>query len=389
MSSAPPNLKHDLRTPLNHIIGFCEMLIEEAEDEGATQRKVLIPDLQRIHGAGRRLLGVINDLFDDSIPEAERLKESHIHHEVRTPLSHLIGYTELLQEEAGELGDQACLDDLAKIHSAAHRLLELVLSNIGSGCFRIHHPAHSDHHPPVDLLHKKPLDGSPEESRGEAGSLHLGNILVADDDSSNREMLARRLRRLGHTVDTAENGKQAVAMLRSGRYGVLLLDIEMPEMDGYEVLTHLSSNPPPANLPVIVLSASDDSDRIAHCIALGAEDYLPKPFDPALLQARIASSLEKKRLRDQEAAYLQTIQREKERSDDLLHVILPPNIAAELKTNGEVRPRRIDNVAVLFSDVVGFTSYCENRDPESGPLRGPLPRSEDDEREEHAGTLSG
>ena len=95
-STDPPSssLKHELRTPLNHIIGYCEMLIEEAEDETSGEgSQALLPDLRRIHHAGRRLLGVVNDLFDDSIPEAERLEESHLHHEVRTPLNQIIGYT--------------------------------------------------------------------------------------------------------------------------------------------------------------------------------------------------------------------------------------------------------------------------------------------------------
>src|SRR6187402_3383078 len=98
-----PSLKHELRTPLNHIIGYCEMLIEETGDaatSGVEPQGSLLPDLQRIHSAGRRLQGVIDDLFDESIPEAERFNESRIHHEVRTPLNQIIGYSELLQEDA-------------------------------------------------------------------------------------------------------------------------------------------------------------------------------------------------------------------------------------------------------------------------------------------------
>ena len=356
----PPGLKHELRTPLNHIIGFCEMLIEEAGDqEPAASRIALIPDLKRIHEAGRRLLGVINTLFDDSIPEAERLKESHIHHEVRTPLNQIIGYTELLQEDAADFNDQACVNDLAKIHTAALRLLELVLDNFGGKRFTIDPAERLDPYSPVTLLLKEPE--IPDQT---ARSQQLGTILIADDDSSNREMLARRLRRLGHTVSMAEHGRQAVEMIRSQSFDLLLLDIVMPEMDGYEVLKYLQANRS-SHLPVIVLSASDDSSKVAHAITLGAQDYLPKPFDPVLLQARIASCLETKRLRDREAAYLAAIQRERDRSDDLLQVILPASVAAELKAKGEVRPRRVENVGVLFADVAGFTHYCDIRDPET------------------------
>jgi class 3 adenylate cyclase/CheY-like chemotaxis protein len=368
MEPSPPSLKHELRTPLNHIIGFCEMLIEEAQDQAQAEspgRSQLIPDLERIHEAGRRLLGVINNLFDDSIPEAERLEESHIHHEVRTPLNQIIGYTELLQEDAAEFNDPACVDDLAKIHSAALRLLDLVLVNFDGKRFPVDATERHDPGHPVSLLHKEPAIPDALAPGASAGAKHLGAILVADDDAANREMLARRLQRLGHAVSMAENGRQAVEMIRAQPFDLLLLDIVMPEMDGYQVLKYLQANRPAAHLPVIVLSASDDSEKIAHSIKLGAQDYLPKPFDPVLLQARIGSCLEKKRLRDREAAYLQTIQLERDRSEDLLRVILPADVVAELKAKGEVRPRRIENVGVLFADVAGFTRYCDNRDPET------------------------
>lgn len=363
--SSSPSLKHELRTPLNHIIGYCEMLIEEVGDADGDERTELVADLRRIHGAGRRLLGVINDLFDESIPESERLDESHVHHEIRTPLNQIIGYAELLLEDATANGDKAGAADLGKIHFAARSLLDLVMANFDSGRFAVEGGDRPGADQTVTLLQRsgdEPADGGPVDR----GSRHqVGAILVADDDASNREMLTRRLRRLGHTVDSAEDGRQTVEKIRSGNHDLLLLDLVMPGMSGYAVLEYLRANPPASCLPVIVLSASDNSAKIARSIELGAEDYLPKPFDPALLQARIDSSLEKKRLRDREAVYLRTIQQEKERSDDLLHVILPADIVAELKTSGEVRPRRVENVAVLFTDVVSFTSYCAIRDPET------------------------
>ena len=368
METNAPSLKHELRTPLNHIIGFCEMLIEESQDQAPDDpsgRSLLIPDLERIHEAGRRLLGVVNTLFDDSIPEAERLEESHIHHEVRTPLNQIIGYTELLQEDAAGLDDQACVDDLAKIHTAALRLLDLVLANFGGKRFPVAASERLDPGQPVGLLYRVPAIPGTLAVDDRTRSQNTGHILVTDDDSGNREMLARRLRRLGHTVSMAENGRQAVEMIRAQSFDLLLLDIVMPEMDGYEVLKYLQVNRPASHLPVIVLSASDDSKKVAESIKLGAQDYLPKPFDPVLLQARIGSCLENKRLRDREAAYLKMIQLERDRSEDLLKVILPADVAAELKVRGEVRPRRVENVSVLFADVVGFTRYCDNRDPET------------------------
>ena len=356
--SPSPGLKHELRTPLNHIIGFCEMLIEESEDDAspAAEQEEWLLDLRRIHAAGQRLLGVINELFDESIPVSERLDESRIHHEVRTPLNQIIGYAEMLHEDAVTREHPSMAGDLEKIRQAAHQLLGLMMANFGAADPRAGLSAKPE--PSVNILHKDNDDATTRTTHG------TGSILITDDDATNREMLARRLERLGHAVSTAAGGSEALEMIRTGSYDLLLLDVVMPGMSGHEVLAHLQVNPPPSSLPVIVLSASDDSGQVARCIEEGAEDYLPKPFDPALLQARIDSCLEKKRLRDREVMYLRMIEKERERADDLLHVILPANVAAELKATQEFRPRRVDNVAILFADVVGFTSYCEKRDPE-------------------------
>lgn len=357
-SSSRPSLKHELRTPLNHIIGYCELLIEESEDDPDIVT-LLLPDLHRIHSAGRRLLGVINELFDSNLPHAERLDGVRFHHEIRTPLNQIIGYTEILLEDSADMPGRKFEDDLEKIRSAAHRLLDLITENFGSEGIPLDGSEHLDPEQSVNLLHRESTLPDADGRTYEAG-----DILLADDDAANREMLTRRLQRLGHTVSTARNGREVIEMIREKSYDLLLLDIFMPEMNGYEVLEHLQANPPPHSLPVIVLSASDDSDKIVRCIEIGAEDYLPKPFDPSLLQARIESSLEKGRLRDREAEYLRTIESEKKRSDDLLHVILPASVAAELKETGEVKPRRIENVSVLFADIVGFTSYCQRNTPE-------------------------
>jgi signal transduction histidine kinase len=113
------NLKHDLRTPLNHIIGYCEMLIEQAQDDGLD---IFLADLNRIHSAGERLLRVVDDLCD---PVAHRkIDEVAMHHEVRTPLNQIIGYAEMLQEQAEDLGHDSFVSDLQKVHTAGRRLLD-------------------------------------------------------------------------------------------------------------------------------------------------------------------------------------------------------------------------------------------------------------------------
>ncbi len=131
-----------------------------------------------------------------------------------------------------------------------------------------------------------------------------GHILVVDDNAVNRLTLARSLEMQGHTVTLAEGGQQALEMVRAESYDVVLLDIVMPDIDGFQVLEHMKADQSLRDIPVIVISALDDVESAVRCIDMGAEDYLPKPFDPVLLRARLRASLQKKKLRDLEVAYL-------------------------------------------------------------------------------------
>ncbi len=150
-----------------------------------------------------------------------------------------------------------------------------------------------------------------------------GSILVVDDNEINRDLLIRRLERQKYTVDTASDGREALSMIRKGDFDVILLDIMMPIMDGYQVLEHLKSDLSLSHIPVIVISAIEDFNSIIRCIKLGAEDYLTKPFNSVLLKARIKACLEKKHLYDQQKEYQQAIQRERELSQRIQRSFLP------------------------------------------------------------------
>ncbi len=189
-------------------------------------------------------------------------------------------------------------------------------------------------------------------------------LLIVDDNEDNRYILNQRLRREGYrNVLQAEDGVEAMDILATRDVDLVLLDVLMPKMDGYQVLERIHSDAELRNIPVIMISAVDEMDSVIRCIELGAEDYLPKPFNRNLLKARVGASLEKKRLRDQEASFLKRIDAERKRADDLLHAMLPRDIVHELKTTDTVAPRRHANVGVLFCDVVDFTRYCDERDP--------------------------
>lgn len=190
-------------------------------------------------------------------------------------------------------------------------------------------------------------------------------LLVVDDNEANRFTLKRRLQRDGYeNIVEAEDGLQALDMLRQRPIDLVLLDLAMPGMDGYDVLSQMKSDMDLRDIPVIMISADDKLDSVVRCIELGAEDYLPKPFNAVLLKARVGASLEKKRFKDQELVYRNRIEEERRRSDKLLHAMLPIAAVHELKADNTVAPRRFEDITVMFCDVVNFTAFCDRHSPE-------------------------
>ncbi len=197
-------------------------------------------------------------------------------------------------------------------------------------------------------------------------SNNQATILIVDDNEDNRYVLERRLNREGYAnITMAENGQQALQALAERPHDLILLDIMMPEMDGYQTLEHLKSDMALRDIPVIMISAVEEIDSVVRCIELGAEDFLPKPFNAVLLKARVNACLEKTRLRNQESSYIERLESESRHADRLLHAIFPSGVVQELKTTNNVQPRRFENVAVLFCDIVDFTDYCDRHSPET------------------------
>jgi len=191
-------------------------------------------------------------------------------------------------------------------------------------------------------------------------------VLIVDDNEDNRFTLSMRLEACGYgNIITAENGREALERMRRGPVDLVLLDIMMPELDGYGVLEELRTDTALRGIPVVMISAIEDMNSVVRCIELGAIDYLTKPFNPVLVKARVDNCIEKARYKAQEAAHLARIENEKRRADDLLSTVLPRPVARALKLKGRLAPERYEDVAVLFCDVVGFTAYSESHPPET------------------------
>lgn len=347
-------LRHELRTPVNHIIGYSEMLIEEAEEQGYD---TLIPDLERIRVAGRQLLGLIDESLDPSrdpsIPRPD----------LYAPLREVLACSQAARARAEGHERADIIPDLRKIDGAADYLLALIEYTLDTIAAPDADPADStsDAAGIYDAIAIPPAhEHSPASERGDrpAG----GNLLVVDDNELNRDMLSRRLERLGYSVATAEGGLRALEMLREGTFDLLLLDIMMPDLNGYEVLERIKADERLRLLPVIVLSALDEIESAVRCIEIGADDYLPKPFDSVLLQARIGACLEKKRLRDLEDQHLRQIQREKKRVDDLLHVVIPIGVALTAEKDYNRLLERILLEAMRLCNADGGTLYLRTDD---------------------------
>ena len=205
------------------------------------------------------------------------------------------------------------------------------------------------------------------------------SLLVVDDDPVNRSMLSRSLEAGGHEVTTVESGAEALELVASQDFDVVLLDVVMPGMDGYQVLERLKDDPELRHLPVVMVTAVDDVASAVRCIELGADDYLSKPVDPILLGARVRAGLTKKRLHDLERRHVEEVDRlnrrlearveeqmaELVRTGELKrfmpHQVAEGLLAGRLTTDGGFERRKL---TFLFADMVGFTDLSDTLEPE-------------------------
>lgn len=338
-------LRHELRTPVNHLIGYAELLMEEDDASEAD-----VQSLEAVRACAREVLELVPALLGGEGGDGRGDVSV-------ASLSALVAQLESLTAALTTTSSLPATD-LERLVVAAGRLGSLA-ARLTEGPLLVQRDAGDA---------AAPLSG------------RLETVLVVDDDEANRNVLGRRLAKLGYGIVEACDGVEALEQLAQPESGIdlVLLDVMMPRLDGFAVLERVRADPAVRHIPVIMISALDDMASIVRCIEAGAEDYLPKPFDPVLLKARVAACMEKKRLRDAErkllaqvAAWNTELERrvaEQVQAVERFSVMrrfVPPQLVEVLEAGGDamLQSHRAE-ITVLFCDLRGFTSFAERAEPE-------------------------
>jgi class 3 adenylate cyclase len=347
-------IRTKIRTRLHQIISYAEIMMEAGATETGKHREAA--------------LSLILDLSEQVLRATAQFPATYENAEdfVRDLQTRALGPTQEMVVLAGQLQarcqekSDAALSDATKLFESA-REFERMLNETGTAEAVEPTPTTAAASPSSLAVQSLAAKNGTRSGGGEKGLL-----LVVDDNEGNRDVLSRRLLRDGCEVMLAESGRQALRMARRYKFDLILLDIMMPEMDGFAVLGELKKDPKLLHIPVIMISALDEIESVVRCIEMGADDYLMKPFNPVLLRARVNALLERKHLRDLEqrkaeelqAAFVE-IQEQRAKTEQLLLNILPASVAEELQANGMVQPMYFEDVTIVFADFVGFTLSTE------------------------------
>jgi class 3 adenylate cyclase len=326
------------------LLELSALLLAEEKIGGCSRAR---HDLETIRNTSRRMLKMIHSRLCPRNATGDDAAHA-LNHDLRSLLTILIGYSESLHRCASKYFLDDFEPDFDQLRNSSDRILNLVDSTV-TRLRSTDGPATDD-----DLeryLHR--VERSRDRCEIDAVAMvEPGRILVVEDQDPIRDLLCELLRAQGHEVTAARDGLEGLELVGSGPFDLVVTDIEMPRLNGFELLKQIKNDPRLLDLPVVVISGHAELDGVANCIRLGAEDYLPKPFNRVILRARVNACLEKKRLRDR-------AEHQRRRYDELLHAILPAPIVEELSRNDTVAPCRRDQVAVLFADIVDFTPYCD------------------------------
>jgi len=360
------NMRQELLAPVTALVGYGEILIEKARGLGLED---IDPDLQRILSSAQELLELVDRLLDvtgvASRQSGADLRElqAQLRHDLRNPLNAIRGYAELLLEDIDEVGAATTRSDLEALLSEADSLLSRIDVIIDFSSSKVGVELGDQERGAVTSMIANLVRTVRPIEEYAAPPHETGRILVVDDNASNRELLSRRLSHDGHQVTRADSGRRALEILEVEEFDLILLDLLMPGLNGFQVLERLKADERLHDIPVIMISGLQETDSVIRCIEAGAEDYLSKPFNPVLLRARISACLERKRWRDRERRYVERIELERLRHETLLRNILPGQIVTRLNNGEVVIADRVEEATILFADLVGFTAAASQVTP--------------------------
>lgn len=410
------HLRHELYTPLNAIHGYSELLLEELED--ASLDKGEFPQsLTQLHQVGGHIFTLISqsmngdtlcikaensataisgNLAEDSAAWSQswtQLKQNYFQEKLKPSSLEL----ERISAQLITITPTQFKGDIEKIEIASRnfkRMIEAVLQSNDWPCelwIEEHHivaenQAASNYLSPSSTrLHLQKTGSSSsnnqvtstitastksksasvkalrttQSSATKTNHSKVANVLVVDDNGANCDLLCRYIIRQGHQVTPVSSGSHALTQIKTGVYDLVLLDILMPEMNGYEVLEWIRQSEW-RHLSVIMISSLDELDSVVKCIEMGAEDYLAKPFNPTLLKARIDACFEKKQMRDQEVQYIDQLAVANEKITKLNNQLQVENgrLSSELDVTRRIQqmmlPKPQELAQIEDLDVVGF-----------------------------------
>jgi sigma-B regulation protein RsbU (phosphoserine phosphatase) len=295
-------LRQELGIPINAIIGYSEIIIEEIAE--INQDVTYLPEIKQIRACGVELLASVNTFFDPTrlTRDGQDLQSIISNPQLQTQLAKPTQVVIDRSQQLISLVDKNFVLEVEQINRAANQLLQEIpkLIEVATSDIKLLEDTVLDLNTDP-LLNRFALeqDQLAETTRGYT-------VLVVDDSAINREILADQVKAEGYQTATAKDGKQAIQMIQTGSFDLILLDIIMPEIDGYQVLKWIRHSPW-KHIPTIMISALEQTDSVVKCIEMGAEDYLTKPFNSTLLKARLGACLEQKRLRDLESIYMRQL----------------------------------------------------------------------------------
>jgi sigma-B regulation protein RsbU (phosphoserine phosphatase) len=330
------------RTELNHIVGYSGILRQDALDAGLEDLAELF---SAIAESALELKGPLSARLGGAAPPKEGRDAEALDREIYGILYALVAQVQSAKGKASAGGHRDLAAETERLLEAGNAILELMaaMSDAGEGAADEEFAAAA----PRRRLSDAEMAAAPKP----------GRILVVDDNLFNRELLSRHLERQGHVVRAAADGLAALELLRAERFDVAIIDVMMPGMNGYQLLERIRAEEALKGVHPIVISSLEDTQIIARCIQLGAEDYLPREFEPVILKARIESCLEKKRMKEEQELYVAALLDAQEKlgaelrgGADYVRSLLPARISVPgLATDWEFIPS-----ASLGGDVFGY-----------------------------------